>query len=179
MLSNRVATLYGGLLTGPGPADESPWLRVTFAQGLLPSSQRSGEGKATCLHRTRLQLLMTQVFYIELSVSASKRNVAPVAYTGGLSACSQRKVVGSKESADAAFGVSSLPHGGCAQLHHYAFKAGGRISESLRWLSLTIYCPWQRKKKYFTNDLSQMILLHPHRHWLPQLHGKLGWQHQF
>lgn len=36
--------------------------------------------------------------------------------------------------------------------------------------------PCSRKEKYFTNDLSQMILLRPHRHWLPQLHGKLGWQ---
>ena len=36
--------------------------------------------------------------------------------------------------------------------------------------------PCSRKEKYFTNDLSQMILRHPHRHWLPQLLGKLGWQ---
>ena len=79
--------------------------------------------------------------------------------------------------ADATFGVSLIVPWRLLQLHPLCIQGRRKGKwESPRWLSVTLCILVAEKKNVLQMTFPKWLLLSPHRHGLPQLHGKLGWQ---
>lgn len=150
------------------------WL---YTQGFFFYLHHKGQGRESyLLTQDKASVPHDTSFILELSASA-KENIAPVAYTSWTSFLFSLEKGGCVKGikADATFGVSLIVPWRLLQLHPLCIQGSRKGKwESLRLLSVTLCVLVAEKKNILQMTFPKWFLLSPHRHWLPQLHGKPG-----